>query len=279
MISPRRERGLRSGTPPTNELAGKVAVVTGAGGEIGQVIASDFLKAGARVAWVGRRMSQLREAARELREGAERSLLLQADVRSETEVQRMVRAVIKQFGALDILINNAGLRGPAAPVTKLSRQAWQEVLETNLTGPFLCARECLRHMAGRRSGRIVNISSMAGRMAYPLRASYAASKWGLIGFTLTLAQEAGASNIQVNAICPGPVEGAVMNSVIAARARALRVSPQLVRDQTFRKSALGRMVTAQDVSRLVLFLCSEAAANITGQAIDVSAGFGLWPGS
>jgi NAD(P)-dependent dehydrogenase (short-subunit alcohol dehydrogenase family) len=279
MTSRRRERSLVSKASPNHDIEGKVAIVTGAAGEIGCVIASDLLEAGARVAWVGRRMNRLREAARELGEGAERSLLVQADVASEPDVQRMVRAVVKQFGAIDILINNAGRRGPTAPVTKLSRQAWHEVVDTNLTGPFLCARECLRHMVRRRAGRIVNISSMAGRMAYPLRASYAASKWGLIGLTLTLAQEAGASNIQVNAVCPGPVEGTVMDSVIAARARALRVSPQQIRDQTFRKSALGRMVTAEDVSRLVLFLCSESARNITGQAINVSAGFGLWPGS
>ncbi len=264
--------------PPKTELTGKVAIVTGAGGEIGRVIALDLLNAGAFVAWVGHHDRPLRKLIRELQEGGDRSLAVRADVRSESDVRRMVRTVLGHFGQLDILVNNAAVRGPTVPVTRLSRRAWQEVLETNLTGPFLCARECLKHMARHRAGRIINISSMAGRMAYPLRASYAASKWGLIGLTLTLAQEAGAANVHVNAICPGPVEGPVMQGVIAARARALRVSPRSIRQQISRRSALARMVSPADVSRLVLFLCSDAARSITGQAIDVSAGFGLWPG-
>ncbi|PYV09005.1 MAG: 3-oxoacyl-[acyl-carrier-protein] reductase [Acidobacteria bacterium] len=263
----------------TDGLTGKVAIVTGASGQIGQVIARDFLEAGSRVAWVGRRQGELESAIDRLSDGRDRSLAVRADLRSEPDVRRMVRAVLKHFGQIDILVNNAAQRGPTAPATQLGLKDWRLVLETNLTGPFLCARECLRHMARRGEGRIINMSSMAGRMAYPLRASYSASKWGLIGLTLTLAQEAGASGIQVNAICPGPVEGPVMSEVIARRARALGVSERKVREQFLRRSALGRMVTAEDVSRLVLFLCSDAGRNITGQAIEVSAGFGLWSGA
>ncbi len=264
--------------PPKTELAGQVALVTGAGGEIGRVIARDLLRAGAFVVWVGRRERPLRMLVSKLGESGDRSLVVRADVRSESDVRRMVRTALRHFHRLDILVNNAAVRGPTVPVTRLGRKAWQEVLETNLMGPFLCARECLRHMGRRRQGCLINVSSMAGRMAYPLRAPYASSKWGLIGLTLTLAQEAGPSNIRVNAVCPGPVEGPVMENVIASRARALEVSPRLVRRQIFRRSALGRMVTPTDVSRVVMFLCSEAGRNITGQAIDVSAGFGLWPG-
>lgn len=261
------------------DLTGKVAIVTGAGGEIGRVIAWDLLRAGASVAWVGRHDKPIRRIVAGLGEGADQSLVVRADVRRESDVRRMVRVVLRRFGEVDILINNAALRGPTTPVTRLSRAAWQQVLDTNLTGPFLCARECLRTMVKRREGRIINISSMAGRMAYPLRASYAASKWGLMGLTLTLAQEVGPFNVQVNAICPGPVEGRAMEGVIVRRAGALRISVPKMREQFVRPAALGRMVTAEDVSCLVLFLCSEAARNITGQAIDVSAGFGLWPGS
>lgn len=264
--------------PLGTELADQVAIVTGAGGEIGRAIALDLLKAGARVAWVGRRERPLRRLVSSLREVGDRSLVIRADVRSERDVRDMIRTVLRHFGQVDILVNNAAVRGPTAPVTNLPRKAWEQVLETNLTGAFLCARECLRHMVRHRQGRIINMSSMAGRMAYPLRASYAASKWGLIGLTLTLAQEAGPSNVQVNAVCPGPVEGSVMAGVIARRARLLGVSAQSMRRQFLRRAALGRMVTVADVSRLVLFLCSDAARNITGQAIDVSAGFGLWPG-
>ena len=175
------------------------------------------------------------------------------------------------------LVSSASPTVEPGPVTKLKRRDWDNVLETNLTGPFLCARECLPHMMRRRQGQIINISSMAGRMAYPLRAAYCSSKWGLIGLTLTLAQEAGAGNVRVNAICPGPVEGPAMDSVIAKRARALRISADKMRERYVKPTALGRMVTASDVGSAVLFLCSAAARNITGQVIEVSAGFGLAP--
>lgn len=258
-------------------LPDKVAIVTGAGGEIGRAIAHDLVGAGARVVCVGRHEPQLRAVVDTLPKAADRSLVVRADVRNEEDIRRMVRAAIRRFGQIDILVNNAGARGPTAPVTKLSRKDWDEVLDTNLTGPFLCARECLKHMIPRRQGNIINIASMAGLIAYPLRAAYAASKWGLIGLTLTLAQEAGVSNVLVNAICPGPVDGPAMDSVIAKRARAVGVSAKAMRQQYVKPTALGRMVTTQDISRMVLFLCSDAARNLTGQVLEVSAGFGLCP--
>jgi NAD(P)-dependent dehydrogenase (short-subunit alcohol dehydrogenase family) len=264
---------------PKNELTGKIVIVTGAAGEIGRVITRDLLEAGARVALVGRHLKELKQVAGSVPAARANALAIQVDVRSEAGVRQTVGTVIKHFGQLDVLVNNAAVRGPTAPITELGLKAWSEVLETNLTGAFLCARECLKFMAPRRQGRIINMSSMAGRMAYPLRASYSASKWGLIGLTLTLAQEAGASNILVNAICPGPVDGHVMEEVMIHRARALGTSVQKVREQFVGRAALGRMVTADDVSRVVLFLCSEGGRNITGQAIEVSAGFGHGSGS
>ncbi len=258
------------------DFDGKVALVTGAGSGIGAAIALHFLKLGAHVAGAGRHRP-LPDVAGALKVAGKRWLWVRADVRREAEVRRLVHTVLGRFGRIDILINNAAVRGPTGPVTQLKRRDWDNVLETNLTGPFLCARECLRHMVRRRQGRIINIASMAGRMAYPLRAAYCASKWGLIGLTLTLAQEAGAANIQVNAICPGPVEGPAMDSVILNRARALRLPAVKIREQYVKPTALGRMVTTSDVSGAVLFLCSMAARNVTGQVIEVSAGFGLAP--
>lgn len=252
----------------------QVAVVTGAGSGIGKEIALDFLKSGARVAGVGRRASGDGFLV-DFQEYGERFMWIRADISREPDVRRMVRQVLKTFGQVDILINNAAVRGPTTPVTTLSAKDWRRVLDTNLTGAFLCARECVKHMIKRRRGRIVNISSMAGRMAYPLRASYAASKWGLMGFTVTLAQEAGRHGILVNAVCPGPVEGSAIDQVIAARAQALRIPAGKVRQRFLRRAALERMVTSSDVSRTVLFLCSDAARTITGQAIDVSAGYRL----
>lgn len=266
--------------PPEGELAGKVAIVTGAGQGIGRAIALALLEAGARVGCVGRQEAQLRQLVNGVRAGNARALALRADVSREADVRRMVRAVVRRFGPIDILVNNAGTAGPTVPAAKLSARAWRDVLESNLTGTFLCTRECLRSMTRRRQGRVINISSMAGRMAYPLRASYAAAKWGVIGFTKTLAVEVGPSNIQVNAICPGAVAGTPrIETVIARRARALKTSAEEVRRLFSRATALGRMVTIDDITRMVLFLCSDGAQNITGQAIEVSAGLGLWPGS
>jgi NAD(P)-dependent dehydrogenase (short-subunit alcohol dehydrogenase family) len=261
-------------TADNKTFKNQVAIVTGASSGIGRAVALDLLERGASVAGVGRRPSPDGSLS-DFHEYGTRFLWVHADVSQEVEVRRMVRQALKKFGQVDILVNNAGVRGPTVPVPDLSLKNWDDVLATNLTGAFLCARECAKHMLKRRHGRIVNISSTAGRMAYPYRAAYAASKWGLIGFTLTLAQEVGSSNILVNAICPGPVEGSAIDEVIKARAQSLGVSQHKVRDQFLRSASLRRMVTATDVSRMVLFLCSKDARNITGQVIDVSAGFGL----
>jgi NAD(P)-dependent dehydrogenase (short-subunit alcohol dehydrogenase family) len=152
---------------------------------------------------------------------------------------------------------------------------WDEVLAVNLTGAFLCCRAFLPGMIARRAGKIINIASVAGKTAYPLRSPYAVSKWGLIGLTLTLAREVGEHQIQVNAVCPGPVEGDRMRRVIQERAAELGQEPAVVESDYLARTALHRMVTSHDVAALVAFLASPEADNITGQAIDVSAGYGL----
>jgi NAD(P)-dependent dehydrogenase (short-subunit alcohol dehydrogenase family) len=261
----------------TDRLEGRVAVVTGAAGEIGTAIVTTLLQAGASVIGVVR--SKPAQPSPDRANGGDRRLLMvRADVRNEREVKRAVSLTLQQFGRIDILVNGAGARGPTAPVTKLSLKQWQEVVDTNLTGPFLFSRECLRHMAKQSEGRVINISSVVARWAYPLRASYAASKAALISLTLTLAQEAGPANVQVNAICPGPVQGNSLQGVLNARALALGISVEEMERQFMRPAALGRKVTPDDISRMVLFLCSDAARNVTGQVIDVSAGYGLYPG-
>ncbi|MGH9353194.1 MAG: SDR family NAD(P)-dependent oxidoreductase [Terriglobia bacterium] len=267
------------------QLQDQVALVTGASGEIGTAIALALLRAGANVVWTGRNLrrltglSGLTGRARSLGIDAGRSLLVRADVRVERDVRSTVQAAIKRFGHVDILVNNAGARGPTAPLTQIKLKEWRDVVETNLTGAFLFSRECLRHMTRRRRGRIINISTVVSHWGYPLRAPYAASKAALNSLTLTLAQEAGRLGVQVNAVCPGPVAGKALERVIQSRAKTMRVPLKTMRKQFLRPAALGRAVTAEDVARAVLFLCSEAARNITGQIIDVSAGYGLWPGT
>ena len=207
-----------------------------------------------------------------------RLFFVRADVRNQQDVKRAVSQAIRQFGKIDILVNNAAARGPTAPVTNLTLKEWQEVLDTNLTGPFLFSRECLKYMVKQNEGQVINISSVVARWAYPLRAPYAASKAALISLTLTLAQEAGCANVRVNAVCPGPVEGKALHGVLNERARVLGISRDEMERRFMGPAALGRKITADDISRMVLFLCSDAARNVTGQVIDVSAGYGLYPG-
>ena len=259
------------------QFRGKVALVTGAGQGIGRRIALDFLRQGASVALVGRDGRKLKRTILDAGPAGRRTLGVRADISQEKQVRRMVRQVVGRFGHVDVLVNNAGARGPTAAVVDLEYSEWQQVVDVNLTGTYLCSREALKFMLPRRKGSIVNMSSVAGQHAYPLAAAYSASKWGVIGLTLSLAQESGASDVRVNAICPGPVEGPGLDGVIVERAVKLGVPVEEMRERFFRPLALGRPVTEEDISRVVQFLCSPAAAKITGQVINVDSGFGLWP--
>jgi NAD(P)-dependent dehydrogenase (short-subunit alcohol dehydrogenase family) len=255
--------------------AAPVAVITGGGRGLGLAIAGRLAKDGFDLVLAGPDAAEIDRAARELGMIGRRVAGVPADVSRDASVDDLFDQALCEFGKVDVLINNAAVAGPTAPVAGLDRVQWDEVLAVNLTGAMLCCRAALPAMMGRRSGRIVNIASVAGKIAYPLRAPYAVSKWGLIGLTMTLAKEAGPYNIQVNAVCPGPVEGERMRQVIRDRAVALDRPEEEVRREYAQAAALGRMVRAQDVADLVAFLASPSGENITGQAIDVSAGYGL----
>jgi NAD(P)-dependent dehydrogenase (short-subunit alcohol dehydrogenase family) len=256
-------------------LANQVAIVTGGGNGIGRAIALRLARDGANVVIAGRRRASLEEAAIAIRALGKKALPVVADVSREDDVNAMARQARETFGRIDILVNNAGIIGPTAPVVSVKRAEWDEVLAINLTSAYLCAKAVLPDMIARRSGKIVNIASVAGKVAYALRSPYAVSKWGMIGLTLTLAQEAGPSNIQVNVVCPGPVAGERMRRVINDRAAELGRSAAEVEQFYVADTALKRMVTEEDVAALVAFLASSEADNITGQAIDVSAGHSL----
>ena len=181
----------------------------------------------------------------------------------------------RDLGPVDILVNNAGITGPTLPVHQVPVKDWDDTLRINLRTAFLLSRAVIPSMIERSAGSIINISSIAGKMAYPLRSPYAASKWGLVGLTVTLAQELGPHNVRVNAICPGPTRTEMIDSVIRARATAAGVAVDVMVEDYTRATALRRMVLPEEVADVVLFLCSQEAAAITGQAIDVSAGFGF----
>jgi NAD(P)-dependent dehydrogenase (short-subunit alcohol dehydrogenase family) len=257
------------------ELQNRIAIVTGGGRGLGKAIALRLAHAGADVTVIGPHEDGLIKTAKEIEALGRRSLVIVTDVSKEEQVTVMAERTWQTFGHIDILVNNAGVAGPTALVVNTSRADWDEVMAVNLTGPFLCAKAVLPTMMARRSGKIINIASIAGKLAYALRSPYATSKWGLIGLTRTLAQEAGEYNIQVNAICPGPVAGERMQRVIQRRAQELGRSVEEVERMYVQTSALKRMVQADDVAALVVFLASDAGNNITGQAIDVAAGYAL----
>jgi NAD(P)-dependent dehydrogenase (short-subunit alcohol dehydrogenase family) len=257
-----------------NRLSGKVALITGGGRGIGRAIALRFASEGAAVMLAATKRETLEATAGEIRNSGGRAATAVADVSDEAAVKRVVAATIAELGRLDVLVNNAGVGGPTTPVVQLERADWDRTLAVNVTGAFLCSKHAAPHMVARGSGRIINITSIAGLMGYPLRSPYAVSKWGLIALTRTLAGELGEQGITVNAIAPGAVTGERVEGVIKARAAALGLPAADVERELFiAPTALKRMVGPDDIAATAAFLASDEAANITGETISVSAGF------
>jgi NAD(P)-dependent dehydrogenase (short-subunit alcohol dehydrogenase family) len=255
--------------------ANPVAIVTGGGRGIGRIIALTLAQHGHAVVVAGPDAAEIEQTAADVQALGVPSLAVGADVTREEQVQAVAARTISALGSVDLLVNNAGVIGPTALVPNVAKKDWDDVLAVNLTGAFLCSKAVLPGMMARRSGKIINISSIAGKMAYALRSPYAVSKWGLIGLTLTLAKEMGPYNIQVNAVCPGPVRGERMERIIRERAAELGQTPEQVERTYLDTMTLRRFVEPQDVAAIVAYLASSAGNNITGQTFDVTAGYGL----
>ena len=258
------------------KLASMVAIVTGGGRGIGRAIAQRFAAEGAAVTVAGTNRERLEATAGEIVARGGRSLALVADVSDEPAVARMIEATVRQYGRLDILVNNAGISGPTALVADTKGDDWERTLAINLTGAFLCAKHAIPNLVAAGAGRIINITSVAGKIGYALRSPYAASKWGMIGLTRSLALELGEHGITVNAIAPGGTRGARLDAVIRERAEALGRSPEQVEREFFvDTTALKRVVEPDEIAATAVFLASAEARNITGETIAVSAGFRL----
>jgi NAD(P)-dependent dehydrogenase (short-subunit alcohol dehydrogenase family) len=257
------------------KLEDKVAIVTGGGGGIGRAIALRFVREGAAVIVAGPTEEKIKAVEKEIRDGKGRALAVLTDVADEASVERMVSATLGEFEQIDILINNAGIAGPTALIPSVSREQWDHTLAVNLTGAFLCAKHALPHMVPRRSGCIINITSIAGLQAYAFRSPYCASKWGMIGLTQTLAEECGRYDITANAIAPGPVRGPRIDQVIRHRAEEMKISFEETERQYLEPTALKRMVEEDDIAAMAVFLASEEGRNITGETLNISAGYRL----
>lgn len=245
----------------------RVLVTAGAAG-IGRAIAQTFHLAGARVHVCDVDQKALLEFGHEFpRIGA--SL---ADVSDPIAVDRLFDEVQHAFGGLDVLVNNAGIAGPTAAVEAIAIDDWERTIAINLNGMFFCTRRAVPLLKAAGGGSIINLSSVAGRLGFPLRTPYAASKWAVIGFTESLAIELGAHNIRVNAIQPGVVAGDRIERVIDAKAKALGITHDEMRDRMLAHVSLRRTVSADDIANMALYLASDAGQNITGQALSVCAG-------
>ncbi|MBI4305525.1 MAG: SDR family oxidoreductase [Chloroflexi bacterium] len=231
------------------KLAGRVAIVTGAGRGIGKAIAAALAQEGASVVAIARSPEQIEATARDLNAGGGRAIAIRTDVSDEASVQQMVDATVRQFGGIDILVNNAAVNLPHIDVVDMDPAEWRKVVDVNLTGPFLCARAVIPHMIKRRGGRIINISSIGGRHGAKGRGPYRAAKAGLINLTETLAAECWPHGINVNCICPGGVDTDMLREISGEPPRGLLMKPE-------------------QIASVVLFLASDESSAITGTAID-----------
>jgi NAD(P)-dependent dehydrogenase (short-subunit alcohol dehydrogenase family) len=193
------------------------------------------------------------------------------DVSDPASVADLFGTVAATLGGLDALVNNAGIAGPTAACEDVALADWERTLAVNLTGQFLCAQRAIPLLKASANASIANLSSAAGRFGFPGRTPYAASKWGVIGFTKSLSRELGAYGIRVNAICPGSVAGPRIDAVFASKAALRGVAPEVVRDEAIANTSLRRLVTADDIAHAIVFLASPLGANISGQALPIDA--------
>ncbi len=254
------------------ELVDQVAIITGGGQGIGQRIALAFAQAGAAVVVTGRTAETLAATVALVTEAGGRALAVTADVAKSADCDRMVAETMASFGRLDILVNNAGISGATKSTLEMTEAEWQEVIDIDLTGPWLCTKAALPTMIAAGRGTLLNISSAAGRTGYAMRSPYAAAKWGLIGLTQTWAREWGPAGIRCNCICPGAIEGDRIERVIRARADSLGISYEQTKAGFVAGSSLGRMATEDEVAKVALMLCSPAGAGMTGQTLNVDCG-------
>lgn len=246
-----------------NRLEGKTALITGASGSFGRDIALLFAAEGADLALTGNRnMANLDRLKQEIEDlGSGRKVtLIQCDLSKEEGVKRAVGAANTELGGVDILINNAGF-SQTCDIQDLSLADWQTMLDTNLTGAFLCCREVIEQMIGRGSGKIVNISSISAVTGRRVAVNYAATKAGMLGLTRTLAAQVAPHGVNVNAIAPGPIRTAVHDGF-----------PEEAIKKLFSSIIYNRLGEPRDVANLVLFLSCDEGSWITGEVIQINGG-------
>ena len=247
-------------------MKGKGVLVTGGGSGIGYAVAKAFAREGANVHLCDREENLVNQLS-ENEPGLTAHL---ADAADEDAVNQLFDTVLEQLdNQLDVLVNNVGISGQNGPLETLDANDWSETLRVNVVSAFLCSKRAIPVMKQRNCGSIVNLSSTAGIQGYPLRTPYTASKWAIVGLTKTMAMELGTYGIRVNAICPGPVSGPRIDRVINAEAETLADTYQNVRAKYEKQVSMRCFVEAEDIAEMILFICSDKGAKISGQALAV----------
>jgi len=245
-------------------LKDKVAVVTGASRGIGRAIAERLASEGAKVVVNHRASSeQAEEVVKAIRDQGGEAVAMQADVSDFQQAHELMQAITKEFGRIDVLVNNAGTTRDTL-LMMMKESDWDLVIDTNLKSVFNCCKAVARGMVRQRSGRIINITSVAGLAGNPGQTNYAASKAGIVGFTKSLAKELGTRHITVNAVAPGFVPTALTNSL-----------PEDLKQAAIEHTPLGRFGEPEEIAAAVAFFASDEAGYITGQVLSVDGGLAM----
>jgi NAD(P)-dependent dehydrogenase (short-subunit alcohol dehydrogenase family) len=242
----------------------KVLVTAGAGG-IGLETARSFAAEGAKVHICDVDRKRLAAVAKSDPK-ITRSV---CDVADRKQVAKLFREALKALGGIDVLVNNAGIAGPTGKVDEISPEDWDRTLGVDITGQFNCTRLAVPYLRKSKNASIVNLSSAAGRLGFPLRTPYSAAKWAVVGFTKSLAAELGPEGIRVNAIQPGIVAGERIDRVMENKAKARGISPKAMLDEALSVVSMRTTVTPQQIADAIVFICSTRGRTISGQAISV----------
>jgi 3-hydroxybutyrate dehydrogenase len=258
-------------------LKDRVALITGSGRGIGRAIAHLFAKEGAAVFLTARTEKELSATAAEISSRGGRAGYATADLSREADGRGVIAAAREKFGRIDILVNNAGHYGPVVPVEDYPLAEFDKVIAVHLRAAFLLTKLVLPEMYARRSGAILNVSSLSAKAAYSLGSAYAAAKAGMLGLTRVTAAEAARKGVRVNAICPGPVTETQMSKELGAiLAKRIGVSAEEQLAVFLNGLLQGRAQTAEEIAQAALFLCSEQSSAMTGQSINVDGGVAFY---